>query len=259
VKKLLFGLVGAAGLAASASAQVNWTTNLGFAQTTAGPVLAGNSLNLTATGTYTFIVRVGIFNVTGLSSGQANFGLNNWTGAATTTGLTGTDAISVTPTNSRISPFNFGPATSFGGTLVPPGTINNINAARDVSGGATAPWLWDTATSAPGPQPTAPTNAALGNDSLTNVWRFTVNVSTLSGPNIVIHFAGQAGPVVQWAQFGNNPPDETTPGNVSFLGLTPNPVLRDYTAVNLTLVRVPAPGAAALLGLGGLIAARRRR
>jgi hypothetical protein len=255
VKTLLFGLVGAAGLAASASAQVNWETQMGFATTTGGATLPGNTFDLTGNGTFTFIVRVGIFNVTGLNTNQANFGLNNWTATATATGLQAGETLGVTPSNSRIAPFNFGPATSFGGTLVGTSTINTINCARDVAGGATAPWLFGQ------PQPTLPLNPNPGSSSLTNVWRFTVTIANFAaGPDIVINFAGQAGPILQWATFGTTPPeDEVTPGFVSFLGLTPNPVLRDYTPVQLTLRRVPAPGAAVLLGLSGLIAARRRR
>lgn len=262
MKKLLCGLVGVAGLAASSSAQVAWTTQMAFAQTTGGVALPSNTLNLTASGTYTFIVRVGIFNVTGLGTGQSNQGLNNWTATATTTGLNAGETLGVTTANSRISPFTFGPATSFGGMFVSPGTINNINAARDVSGGASAPWLWDTTTSAPGALPTAPsgTFAPVGINSVTNVYRFTVNVNSFTtGADIVIRFAGSAGPVIQWSLFGSNPPDEVTPGIANFIGLTPNPVLAAYTPANLTLHRVPAPGAMALLGLGGLFAARRRR
>jgi hypothetical protein len=229
--------LGIAGLSGPAGAQVDWNTQIGFAQTTGGPPLAGNSLTITATGTFTFIVRVGIFNVTGLNTNQANYGLNNWTATATATGLQAGETLGVTPSNSRVAPFNFGPATAFGGTLGGGGTtITTINCARDVSGGATAPWNFGD------PQPTLPLNPSPGSSSLTNVWRFTVTVNTLNGPDIVINFAGQAGPILQWATFGATPPeDEVTPGFVSFLGLTPNPPLRDYTPVQLTIHRCQSP------------------
>jgi hypothetical protein len=250
-----------------------------FARTAAGAALPSNTLALTATGTYTFFVRAGIFNLAGQGSGQSNQGLNNWTATATTTGLAAGETLGVNTANSRQIPFDFGPATSFGGTLVPPGTINNINAARDVSGGAAALWTFNTTTGAPNAQPTAPNNSSLGTfapvgiSSTTNVYRFTVVVNTLAAPNIVINFAGSAGPVLQWSVFGSQVPffddndgdgvfgpgDTPHDGNVHFIGLTPNPVLAAYQPTTLTLTRVPAPGAAALLGLGGLLVARRRR
>src|SRR5262249_21907277 len=80
-------LVATVGLMTSASAQVNWETHIGFAQSTNGPLLAGNTLTVTATGVYTFIVRVGIFSVTGLGTGQANHGLAEWTATASAGGM----------------------------------------------------------------------------------------------------------------------------------------------------------------------------
>lgn len=267
MKTLLCGIVGAAGLAASANAAVSWTTQTQFRQGTAGAVIPGNVFNLTANGTYTFTVMVGIFNFSSSNPSDANYGLYDWTANATATGLANAgETLGVTPASSRVAPFNFGPATSFGGTLGGGGTtITSIDCARDVSGGATAPWLWDSGAGAPGPQPTLPNNPSPGSNAFTNVWRFTVNVTDFTtGPDIVVSFAGSAGPITQWVTFGaTQPEDEATPGFVSFLGLTRGQAdggpLAPYQPFSLTLRRVPAPGAMALLGLGGLIAARRRR
>lgn len=265
MKTMMCAMVGVAGLAVSAGAQVNWETRIGFARTTSGALLTDNRLGLTATGTYTFIVRVGIFNLTGLGPLESNQGLSDWTARADATGLNAGETLGLTITNSRISPFTFGPATSFGGILGGGGTtITSIDAARDVSGGASAPWLWDTALSQPAPMPTAPmgTFAPAGINSYANVWRFTILVNSLVGPDIVVAFAGRAGPIIRWVVFGANPPDppgEEQFGNVNFLGITPQPPLHDYSPVTLTLVRIPAPGGLAALGLAGVLALARRR
>lgn len=289
MKKLLFGMVGVAGLAASASAVTTWTTNLQFVKQGAGPVgsqpngtiiPAGGALNLLATGVYTFQVQVGIFNFASDQPNQTNRGLWDWTGNGTGTGLTNAgETLGLTQGTSRQSPFNYGPATSFGGTLVGNSAINGIDASRDVAGGATQAWNFDTTTGTAGPMPTGPIGDGLGANAFTTVFRFTVNVtSTLAGPNIQINFAGSAGPILRWEVFGSNPPSfddvdgsgDWTPGtdtpingNVSYLGITrgvgEGGPAAPYNTAGFTLTRVPAPGSLALLGLGGLIAARRRR
>jgi len=270
VKKLLYGIVGVAGLAASASATVSWTTQIQFVKTNGpvgsqvnGTVVPALGLPLLVTGTYTFTVQVGIFNLNSTNPNDSNHGLYDWTANGSATGLNAGETFSATQSNARVSPFNFGPATSFGGTNVGGNQINTIDAARDVSGGASAPWNWDTNTNAPGPQPTAPTVDNTGAGSFTNVYRFVVVVNSLGGANIVSTFAGSAGPILQWQHFGDNPPDDTTNGNVTFIGITRSQAdggpLAAYQAASMTLIRVPAPGSLALLGLGGLVAARRRR
>lgn len=266
MKKLLLGIVGVAGFAASVNAAATWDTQIRFSNRVGSTenVIAGNSLPLTATGTYTFTVQVGIFNLQGAGAGQSNFGLYDFTANAASSGLGVGETLGVVSTNARVSPFNFGPATSFGGTLAGGGTaINNIDAARDVSGGATAPWNWDSDAGAPGPLPTGPTNPSPGANTFANVWRFQVVVNSLVGSDIVVTFAGSAGPILSWQQFGTNPPDEENAGNASFIGITRNASdggpLSAYSPATLVLKRVPAPGSIALLGLGGLLAARRRR
>jgi len=253
-----------------------WTTQAQFRQRigiTDGPALLGNQMTLTAAGTYTFTIQAGIFNLQGAGPGQSNFGLFDFAADGSATGLNAGETLGVVSSNSRVSPFNFGPATSFGGTLGSGGaSINGVNASRDVSGGASAPWHWDQVAGAPGPQPTLPSNASAGSEAFVSVFRFQVVVnSILSGSDIVINFNGSAGPVLAWTTFGTNPPDGSDnngdgipdDGTVSFLGLTRDqsqggPVSA-YSPFSLTLHRVPAPGAMALLGLGGLIAVRRRR
>lgn len=231
----------------------------------ANGLLVGAQLSTSVTGTYTFTVQVGIFNFAGGGTGDANHGLFNWTSTANAAGLGGGDTLGVVNASARSSPFTFGPATSFGGTLASASQITNINAARDVSGGASAVWAWDATNSVPGPIPTGPTSPAgdVGANAFTNVWRFQVVIATNATHDIVISFAGSAGPVIRWELFGSNPPDDVTPGTATYLGITRNNTeggpLAPYTTASMTIHVTPAPGSLALLGLGGLIAARRRR
>ena len=218
------------------SVEASWRTKLAFALGNGVP-LASGALHITATGTYTFVVRAGIFDVAGLGPEESNCGLNHWAAKMTASGLGPDETLGVVAGSSRIPPFNFGPATSFGGTLVAPDTIDTIIAARDVSGGATVPWHWDSGLGQPGPQPTAPTQDRLGANSFTRVYRFTVTINTLSGDDIKIYSVGQAGPIIRWVMFSATEPDETTPGVVSFLGLVPRPVVRSHVPPSLRLIR----------------------
>src|SRR5262245_51000891 len=89
-RTLISALVAGAGLALGAShavADVTWNTQMGFALSSGGSTLQNNQFALTATGTYTFYVRAGIFNLAGLGTAQSNQGLNNWTAAVTASGL----------------------------------------------------------------------------------------------------------------------------------------------------------------------------
>lgn len=256
-------LMAAAGLASAADAQINWSTQMQFRNRVGGvesPPLPDNQMSITATGTYTFTVQVGIVGVTGLSADQANYGLNNWTANVGSSGLQAGELLGVTQTNARVTPFNFGPATTFAGTLIGGGVIANVNAARDVSGGASAPWLWDSIAGAPAPLPTVPTNPAPGADAFASVWRFQVHVATLTGPDIFVTFVGQSGPVIRWVPFSLPlAPDEQTPAIVTFIGITPTPVLREYPVTSLVIRRVPTPGAAgALIGAMVWMGGRRR-
>ncbi len=274
MKTVLCGIVAVAGLAASATADVNWTTNMQFVVT--GPAGSGYSSTVigagaqgplvSVAGVYSVTVQVGIFNLTGQGAGQSNQGLFNWAARGATTGFAAGETLEVTPATSRIAPFGYGPSTAFGGAVVNGGTGldgnavtagSKIQASRDVAGGASAVWAVGA------PQPTGPTPGALGNDAFTNVFRFRINITSAVGSNVVTTFSGEAGPVIQWSPFNITPPDEELgePGSVTFLGITaPTPnVLRPFTDAGFTMPRVPTPGATALLGLGGLLAARRRR
>lgn len=230
-----------AGLAGAAWAQLSWDTHIAFAMTTGGPALPNNTLTLTATGTYTFIVRVGIFNLTSPGPGESNQGLATWTASALCAGFQPGEVIGVNA-SARIAPFGSGGGICCWGGYVPPsgGSISGITCSRDLSSGALAQWLWDTTAGAPAPMPTAPsgTFAPAGVASLANLYRFTIRVNTLNGPNIALAFTGSSGPVIGWSVVSSVPPqDGATPGSVAFAGLTPTPATSPYAAATLVLAR----------------------
>ncbi len=276
MKNVVVGILGIAGLAASASAAATWTTQIQYLVTgpagsgyTGGAIASGGQGPIVTTaGVYSVTVQVGIFNMQGLGAGESNQGLFNWAGRAVGSGLTAAgDTYAVTNATSRITPFGYGPSTAFGGAVIGNNVIDGnsvtagslIQANRDVAGGASSVWAVGA------PQPTGPTPGALGNDSFVSVFRFRITVGAVAGDNIVTTFSGSAGPVLGWSPFNVTPPDEELgePGAVTFLGLTRGTSdggpLAAYSASSFTLPRVPAPGSVALLGLGGLLAARRRR
>src|SRR5262249_46784289 len=133
---MLPALAGLAFTAPAASAQVDWTTQVRFAQTIAGPTIPGNTFQGTATGTYTFIVRVGIFDLTGLSPGQANHGLARWTPTITVTGLESGESVSFTGAP-RPAPYNVGPPPPPPNLPIDPAVVDF---RRDLTGVASAPW-----------------------------------------------------------------------------------------------------------------------
>jgi len=73
----------------------------------------------------------------------------------------------------------------------------------------------------------------------------------------VIEATGLMQAIAGWTEIAAvEPEDEETPG---FVRWTATSFVTDSSVSASFTIRVPAPGAAALLGLGGLMAARRRR
>ncbi len=157
MKCIVSAILGVVGIAASAHAEVSWTTNIQFLVT--GPAGSGYSNAVIASGgtgpnnpiagVYTVTLQVGIFNLSGQPIGQSNQGLFNWAGRVSTSGLQSGETLDVTNATSRISPFNFGPSTAFGGAVVNGGTGLDgnsvtpgslIQASRDVAAGASSVW-----------------------------------------------------------------------------------------------------------------------
>ncbi|MBX3357751.1 MAG: hypothetical protein KF745_04915 [Phycisphaeraceae bacterium] len=272
MKTALAGVLCAAGFAASATAATTWTTQIRFSVTRPdGQTLlmsGGNTLAGNAGGVYTITVQVGIFNLTGQDLGQSNQGLFNWTGRVSMVGFAPGDTLAVDSATSRVAPFNSGPSTEYGGTLVGTNVIEGnaatpgsfVQSFRDIVGGASAPWP-DAS-----PQPTTPIPGSLGANSFTNVFRFHAN---LVQENQFVQFSvtGSAGPILGWLPSSATPPDPESgaDGSVNFLGITRSDLqggaVQPYTTTGFGLIMgiFPAPGSGILLGFAGLFAARRRR
>lgn len=244
------GLAGVAATAGSASAVVSWETRTR---------LLVNGVPATSAavpdGPVTITVQTGIFNLTGAGPGQENHGLSLWTGRVNST-VTG---LGVNNATSRFQPFNFGPATTFGGFVTGGGTGidgsstpgSSIFCARAIAPTENIPWLdgW----AEPG------TPIEYGIDSYTSVFRFTYTMSSAVTSNVVINVTNAAGPIIAWVPFTEQPPNNGNPGFVNFLGVSPSPATLAGTTATLTLTRIPAPGTVGLLALGAPLALRRRR
>lgn len=238
--------------AAAARADTLWETQVRF--------LIGGvpTTNLAVSdGPVDITIQAGIFNLTGQGTAEANHGLNMWSGriASTAAGL------NVDAASARIAPYNYGPSSSFGGFVTGGGTgIDGsstagslIYSARAIAPTEAVPWTLGN------PQPTGPTEYGL--EGFVSVYRFQFIMSAAAGAGTTISASGSGGPVLRWTPMSTQIPDVSEPnGFVTFLGLSPTPILRVYNAPTLTLTRVPAPGTgAALLALVPMAARRRRR
>jgi hypothetical protein len=249
--------VASAGAATSARAVTTWQTQMRMlvqqfpAQQ---PVLIQNgTFALTVTGTYAFTVQIGIFNFFSDTPGSANHGLGDWQAAITATGFGDPGALGVNPETSRLSPFDFGPATAYGGVLTDPTHISTIIALRGMFPTPPVPWPVGS------PQPTAPPEFGAG--AYADVYRFTGTFSTLAADRYVT-ITGVAGAIVAWGPFNINPPSGSDPGSVDFIGLQrssgeggANAAIDPFT---VHILSIPSPSAAAP-ALGLLALARRRR
>lgn len=193
-----------------------------------------NAAGQTGPVTLNFAVMLGAFNAQGFD----NHGMFAWLGDLSGTGT----GFTLGNTPGPRGPFNFSPAGS--GTVSGDGSaINGIDAVRNPL--VSVPWDFGI------PNPPAP-NTSQGRDAYFSTFRFTVTLTDLSVREItfnlngtmsalsgVTFLGGEEGDMANWTLA---PAITGIPANGSF-----------------TLAIVPAPGAAALLGLGGLVAARRRR
>lgn len=249
-----------AGVGAEVRGDPTWETRIRFRLASTSIALPQNTLNLSGTGTYTFVMQVGIFNLQGAAPGDANHGLFGWSGRASATGssLPG-ETLGVDPSSSRMGVFNFGAATSFGGFVANGGaTIDGsptpgspIVASRAVNPTENVVWAVGA------PQPTAP--AEFASEGYTDVFRFTVLIQSIATLSYVVTFQGGAGPVLGWDANSVVPPDGSTPGSVNFLGRVAPTPFAPHQDASLILHRVPTPGTIATLALGGVLAMRRKR
>jgi hypothetical protein len=151
----------------------------------------------------------------------------------------------------RLTPFNFAPASGGANGLPPanpPDSSFEALTAIDNTLGQQA-FVWEFGN--PQPQP-----RVFGLNTYVSTYEISVrpNAGALS---YTIDFGGNVLAALEWRVVGEPipPEDPDNDGSVTYAPFADAP--RAFTAV-LNVV-VPAPGAAALLGLGGLVAIRRRR
>ncbi|MBX3358619.1 MAG: hypothetical protein KF745_09325 [Phycisphaeraceae bacterium] len=236
-----------------AFSQVNWETRVRYlvngSPTTSVMLTESDSPSVDIT------VQAGIFNVTGLGAGQANHGLSMWSGRIEST----IPGLSVDPATSRVPVYNFGPATVFGGFVTGSGTRiegtdspgSEVYSARAIA--PTEPVVWNS----PDPIPTSPPE--YGVESYVSVFRYRYTFPNGVFAQTVLSTTGQGGPIIQWQALTVTPPEGGTPGEVSFIGISPSQILLNYSAPTLTITRLPAPASGLLAALAGLAIARRRR
>lgn len=237
------------GSVGAASADVQWETRVRY-------VVNGNPATslIVGDGPVEVTVQAGIFNLTGLGANQANHGLNMWGGNLTSTA----GGLSLSASDGRIAPYNYGPATSFGGQVQPgggaidggptPGSL--IYSARAIAPSEPVAWTLGQ------PQPLGPTD--YGVESFVNVFRFVFTM-TPSISSTTITATGVGGPILRWSPLTVQAPEESQPnGFVSFIGLSPTPVNQAYSPQTLVFTRVPSPGAAAVLLLAPALRRRRK-
>jgi hypothetical protein len=250
MKKVL-AVLAVAGLASSAMAQsfdgrVAWgithdTNNVPAIEN--GGVYEFDASGLTTPVTLNFSMLFGAFDAQGFTMR----GVFNWNGDLVGTGTGFTVAPHPTFSTAVRGPYNFNPvgAGQSNGT-----SITGIDLARNPV--VNVPWNFGD------PEPTEQPILNQANNQYFQVYRFVVTLTDLSERDIVFSTVnGAMQTVAGFTHLGSSEPDEETPGQVTWV-MTSFVTDSDANG-SFTLRIVPAPGAAALLGLGGLVAARRRR
>jgi len=245
VKKVL-AVLAVTGLASSAMAQ-SFDGRVAFRAdhlaNNAPTILPGGVFEVTggaAPLTLNFSLLLGAFDAQGFT----NSGMFNWNGNVNVAGT----GFSLTNTNGLRNPFIANPV---GAGVVGPTAITAVDAARNVIDQQT-PWLFGQ------PQPTAGPNFTQGNNAFYRTYGFQVVLSdTTTVRDITVNAAGLMQAIAGWTQIAVVEPTEDEAGFVTW---TATSFVTDTSAsAGFTIRIVPAPGAAALLGIGGLVATRRRR
>jgi len=176
-------------------------------------------------------------------------------------------------TNGRISPFNFASQPTANGNPAPAGGVNAGDAVGtdfqnltdiDCTLGTQSPFWGCIDTDGDGfpDTPAAQPNPTIrGRNAFVSVFEITTDVIDVGGQNYSITAGGNLIAASEWRTVGTpTPPDCSDPGAPVAGSVTYAPFPTAPTLFTCTLnIRVPAPGATALLGLGGLLVARRRR
>jgi hypothetical protein len=256
----VFGILAVVGAAASATAQT-YDVRSRFAQPQGANPSPITTLNVSATGTFLFTMQGGIFNAqnfpnqnrphnpptSGIEGSGQSTGLIQMLGAINGVLSAGSTAAYSYTIQGRVAPFNF---ASGNGTAGPTG-ITGIDAPR---GSVDIVW--------PADAPTSPLPTPFGVESYANVHRFSIVVSSLgNGGTLTLNFAGTGRAGNGWGILTRTDPDPVG-GEDGLTTFVPNPATPTglpVASTSLVITFVPAPGSLALLGMGGLVAARRRR
>jgi hypothetical protein len=260
--RCLFGLAVVAGAAASANAltfQCRWVERVG----TTDVVIGGDGATIDAGNGNLRQIRLqfGVFDdATGAAPAGGFVGWN--VGSLTVSGPSANsdERRSGPAPGGRLSPFNFAAQPTANGNPPLPGgdpfdALTEIDATL---GTQSPPWLCDAQGNVP-PQPNA---AVRGRNAFVSVYQISIDPAAgFTGYSITV--GGNLIAATEWRTVGTPQPPECgdpldpsddIPGQVTYA-----PFPTDPLAIHCTLFVAPAPGAAALLGLGGLLAIRRRR
>ncbi|MBC7772520.1 MAG: hypothetical protein H7210_08510 [Pyrinomonadaceae bacterium] len=261
MKKLaLFGILAVAGAATSANAfefRVRFVERVGNVDT----VIAGNTIDATNGAVRNIRIQFGVFD--DAVSVAPEGGYVGWN--------VGTIAVSGAESNSderrnngRLSPFNFaGGPNANGNAPLPAGDPFTMLTEIDNTLGTQSPlWVCD----AQGNVPAQPAAAVRGRNTFVSTFAFSIDPTSAASLDYTITIGGNAIGAASWLTVGTaTPPDcgdpadpaDDQPGSVIYAPFPTAPVA--ISATLNVLATIPGPGAAALLGLGGLLAARRRR
>jgi hypothetical protein len=269
--RCLFGLAALAGAAASANAltfQCRWVERVGTTDTVIPTVGGVQTLTVVPGSSHRYRLQ---FSVVDDASGAApaggfvgwNVGTLDVSGSASNSATRRTNGVDPGMTSGgRLTPFVFALQPTANGNPPPAGGLSSPDAAGtdfnhlteiDATLGTQSPF-WGCNGSDPLPQPAA---TVRGRNAFISVYEIT-DVPSASATNYSITAGGNLIAATEWRPVGAPIPpdcDSGTPGAVTYA-----PFPTDPTAFTCPLnLVIPAPGAAALLGLGGLLVARRRR
>jgi hypothetical protein len=260
VKNLaLFGLLAVAGAASSANAfefRCRFVERVGNQDI----VLTDNQIVAAPGVTRNIRVQFGVFdNAAGAAPAGGYVGWN--VGTLTVSGPASNS--DERRNNGRIAPFNFGPGVNANGNPPLPGgdPFTALTEIDNTLGTQSPVWVCDAAGNAP-PQPAA---TVRGLNTFVSTFAFSITPqSAPGGANYTVTAGGNLIAASSWNTVGNpaapdcgdpaDPADDVA-GAVTY---APVPLTPQAFSCVLTVI-VPGPGSAALLGLGGLLAARRRR
>jgi hypothetical protein len=256
----LFGLAVVAGAAVSANAfefRCRWVERVGSTDT----VIGGDGATFTVTpgSTHNIRLQFGVFD-DGTSAAPAG-GYVGWNvGTLDVSGAAGNSSNTRSP--GRLSPFNFAAQPDANGNPPLPGgdPFTHLTAIDNTLGTQSPIWQGCVDTDGDGiPDTPTPAPAANVRGRNTFVSTYAITTATNAGTtNYSITAGGNLIAASEWRTVGTPTPPDCDTGDPGAITYAPFPT--DPVAFTCTLnIVVPAPGALALMGLGGLIAARRRR